>query len=99
MDGYKTLKVDSMAAEMPHKSLPSLYLTAEDLPAIKDWEVGKTYELAIKVIQTSKNQDEVNGKKNLSARFEIKGIKVLKSLSKEQEKIKEDMGLNNEKYK
>lgn len=35
---------------------PTLYLSERDLPALKDWEVGKNYQILLKVRQISKSE-------------------------------------------
>lgn len=57
---------------------PTLYLTENDLPAIKDWKVGKKYDLILTVKMISSTLDmerekSHKGKKHLmvSGRFEI----------------------------
>lgn len=46
---------------------PSLYVTAKDLSAIKDWKVGKKYKLELEVTMRSATQDL----ERTSASFEI----------------------------
>jgi len=45
-----------------------------DLPEAKDWEVGKDYEISLKVKQTSKSETDGDG----SASFEVRAIAVHK---------------------
>lgn len=61
-------------ASTEKKYLPSFRITADDLPAVKDWNVGKTYELAIKVRMKSLEEQE----KKTRAELEIEGIEVPK---------------------
>lgn len=49
---------------------PSLYLDEKQLPEIRGWDVGKSYEMTIKVKMTSLNETE----ENQSAGFEITEI-------------------------
>lgn len=37
---------------------PTLYLTTNDLPDIKNWKVGQSYEVIVKIKQTSVHQSE-----------------------------------------
>jgi len=62
---------------IPYK--PTFYLSSQELPAIKDWQVGKEYELLIKVKQIAlrENLDEKGGKK-FNADFEIQSIALSK---------------------
>lgn len=70
----------------PHKYPSFLSLDSEDLPAIKDWNVGKKYTLMVEVEQVSisKDGDEygpmmANGetkKSSMRARFKILSVKV-----------------------
>lgn len=74
---------DSM--EKPHKMLPTLSLDSEDLPAIKDWSVGKKYTLMVEVEQTSMSKGDEYGPMSdmheekhmpMRARFKILSVKV-----------------------
>lgn len=48
--------------------MPSMiHLTEKELPSIKDWNVGKSYSLNLKVKQKSKSE----GPDGMSASFEI----------------------------
>lgn len=40
------------------RSKPTLYLSAEDLPAIKGWSVGKDYDIVLKVRMTGMSERE-----------------------------------------
>lgn len=72
--------------EKPHKYPSFVSLDSEDLPAIKDWSVGKKYTIIIEIEQVSMSKDEdeygpisVNGdnkKHSLKARFKILNVKV-----------------------
>ena len=50
---------------------PTLYLTNKDLPEIKTWKVGESYDLIVSVKQVSLH-DSGNG--NMSASFEIQNV-------------------------
>lgn len=54
---------------------PSVYLKSKDLPQIKDWEVGNKYTLLMRVKQTSLSENEYEGRKEMSASFEILDVK------------------------
>lgn len=58
--------------------LPGFSLSKEELPKIKKWEVGKTYEMKIKVKMTSYRENKYLGEQtdNVSAGFDIIGIEV-----------------------
>ena len=76
--------------EMP-KMKPSMHVSADDLPEIKDWDVGKTYRMEITARQTSKDEYKPNGKVELSAGFEITKIKPIGEQSK-MEKLEKKYG-------
>lgn len=63
----------------PEKMKPSLFLNAEELPEVKNWEVGNEYTLLVTVKQTGKDIHEYNKKKSISAHFEICKIKPVDS--------------------
>lgn len=57
----KTIKKAGMVIkgeEPEEEPKPTLHLSVEDLPAIKNWEVGKKYKIALKVKEVSKMQSE-----------------------------------------
>lgn len=62
----------------PYVPLPSFGLRADELPEIKDWEVGKTYTLRIKVRMNeySERKEKTLERKNETARayFDIIGV-------------------------
>lgn len=60
--------------DMP-KMKPSLHLNNKDLPEIKDWKVGETYEVIVKL----KMESKMDFKKEISANFEISDILVPES--------------------
>lgn len=55
--------------EIGHSPKGTLTLSADLLPAIKDWEVGKTYHVTLKVKQTGLSQ--YSEKEPLRANFEV----------------------------
>lgn len=81
-----TIKGDDMmkTAEMP-VMLPSFTLTEKDLPAIKNWKVGRKYKLAIEVEQVSMHKDEY-GKSPLTARFKIHKVGENDMMTEEEKK-------------
>lgn len=55
--------------------LPSIHFTDKQLPQIKNWEPGKIYEVALQIKQKSKELKDES--KEISASFEIIGVKAL----------------------
>ena len=56
---------------------PEFTITADTLPAIKDWSVGKKYKLEIEVEMTgSRIEDWGDDKGKLKCNFKISGIMV-----------------------
>lgn len=49
----------------------TLNIQAEHLPDIKDWDVGKVYEIKLKAKMISKSEGGWDGKQPLSASFQI----------------------------
>ena len=74
----KTSESHSLDMPKPYHSAPSFYVSASQMPEIKDWEVGKKYRLMIEVEQKSKNESEDSG---VDASFEILAYKHLKEKS------------------
>lgn len=71
---------------MPERvHFPSIHLNQKQLPEIKDWEVGKNYEIALKVRQTSKREDD---DKKISGSFDIVGIKVFMSEEESKKQLR-----------
>lgn len=64
---------------------PTLYLKAEDLPEIKEWEVGEDYYLLLKVTMRSKEEYETSNKEHCSASFDIKEIGDIEGKKEEYE--------------
>ncbi len=52
-----------------------IHLNAEDLPAIKNWKVGSTYTIKLKVKQVGAHQDTYGDKKMHRAEFEVLSAK------------------------
>lgn len=64
---------------------PTLYLKAEDLPEIKEWEVGEDYYLLLKVTMRSKEEYETSNEERCSASFDIKEIGDIEGKKEEYE--------------
>lgn len=71
-------------ADKPYKPAPSLRLTSEDLPAIKDWKVGQNYKLTVEVQMKGINQgspyemvddSEDKADKKVSANFKVTSVR------------------------
>ena len=72
----KKLQGESFGIEATEakRYLPSFSITADDLPAVKNWDVGKTYELKTKVRMKSLTEQE----KKTRADLEIQAVEVYK---------------------
>lgn len=55
---------------------PTISLDSKVLPEIKNWQVGKTYEVHLKLRQKSVHEDDYGGKKKLHASFEVQHAEV-----------------------
>lgn len=69
-DNKKSKEMVSMDEEFIFNR--EIEFSEEELPEIKNWEVGKEYTIEVKVRQTSSRQDE--GKK-MKANFLVKQVK------------------------
>ena len=73
--------------DFPVNFPPSFNVTSEQIPEIKDWEVGEKYRLVIEVEQKSKAE---NDNKIVDSRFEIVSYKTIEDddsvLEKQQAK-------------
>lgn len=59
-----------LADVVPEK--PTIRLDSKVLPEIKEWKVGKTYEVHLKIRQVEAHEDKLSdNKKQLHARFEV----------------------------
>ena len=75
METMKTVKgTQGHMVDMP-SMLPSFSMSATDLPAIKDWSVGKKYHLEMEVEMVSISKDEYVKGNPVSARFKIHKVK------------------------
>ena len=63
---------DLLSDVIPDK--PTIHLDSKCLPEIKNWKVGKTYEIHLKVRQTSAHE-EYGDKKVIGATFEVLNAK------------------------
>lgn len=70
----------------PMKMAPTLYLDSKQLPEIKGWDVGDSYELTIKVKMVSLSETETGQ----SASFEITEINDNKLGEKSYSELTED---------
>jgi hypothetical protein len=53
-------------------SKPTISLDSKSLPKIKDWKVGKTYEVHLRIRETGVHEDSYgDNKKYLHATFEL----------------------------
>lgn len=54
---------------------PTLYFSCDDLPAIKNWQVGEEYNLTISAkMKSSQLREDKNGKQKLNAEFVVTKI-------------------------
>ena len=69
--GLKTIQPESPTAEMSkRKYYPSFHISSKELPEVKNWDVGKKYQILLEARQTGKREDE----EGISADFEIRKI-------------------------
>ena len=69
--------------------------TADQLPEIKKWEVGKEYEITIKCKMMSYELEKKADKKGREhAKFEITAVKSESKYSADQKTIADKMGVN-----
>lgn len=61
-----------MKTENNEKHYPTLSLSIRDIPEIKDWKVGETYNVALELKQVSMSQHKEGG----GASFEILGYRI-----------------------
>jgi len=67
------IKPESWNDEMPmgKTHYPYLNLDSDEVPEVKDWEVGKTYQIVLEVKQTSKSQNKEKKDVVTGASFDI----------------------------
>ena len=68
---------NTMGYDFPEemKIMPSISLTSEDLPQIKNWQVGGKYKLQLEVEQTEMSKSEYRKDSPFSARFKVLKVK------------------------
>lgn len=91
-DKMRTLKATMglMTESAPNRLLPSFSLSAQDLPAIKNWQVGKRYRLEVEVEQVASEKNEYSQGQPLTARFRIHKVR---DISLTQEEMRARKGL------
>lgn len=73
----KKSEKESISSYEPYDDRPRLSFKETELPAIKDWSVGKEYELKIKVKMTgSSEMDYSDDKGKIRGDFKITGVEV-----------------------
>lgn len=70
-------------------SKPTISLDSKCLPEIKDWKVGKNYEITLKVHETGVHEDSYENKKILHATFEVLHAGAEESKIQEEEEDEE----------
>lgn len=68
-----------MMAEPMMESYPRFYIDLQTLPEAKNWEVGKTYKVALEIKMTGISTYEDMKDERGDADFNITGIEVLKN--------------------
>ena len=83
VEGIKPPIADSKEAK---RELPSFSISEKDLSEVKDWEVGKKYNLSIEVEQIGKEKGSymTEDKNEIIGRFKITKIKA-----EENQEVKE----------
>lgn len=81
MAGMRTIKGKSMKDMYPSEVskaadviYPNVSLSLDALPEAKDWKVGKTYDVTLRVKQTGMHLSKGKSGDNGSAQFDIVGI-------------------------
>lgn len=84
----KDTKSAEVVGPRVYKMPPSLSVSEDDLPEIKNWKVGNTYQVMVnmKQVSSSLGEDMMNGqeKRKITARFHILEIKSENPKKKEQ---------------
>lgn len=80
-EGFRKIKPEKMekimAMESPKENYPHFGISLMHLPEAKDWEIGKEYNISLKLKQTSMDMHKnKEGKEMGNAGFDIVGIKV-----------------------
>jgi hypothetical protein len=79
---------EAEAVPMIHKMPPSLSVSEDDLPEIRNWKVGSTYNVKVRMKQVSSSLDnemmeEGKDGKKITARFHI--LEILSDNPKKKE--------------
>ena len=82
-----------MSCDGPSFFFPqTIEFNVDQLPEIKEWEVGENYQITIKVRQKSFEERKKEGKKTKEeARFEILAVKADSKLNNKQQTILDKM--------
>lgn len=62
---------DKMVGPEPYIEPTRLDIQAKDLPDIKNWDIGKTYDIKLKAKMISKSEGGYDGKQPLKATFRV----------------------------
>lgn len=73
-ESTKTIKAGYLSAAPMEEMKARLELNVKDLPQIKDWDVGETYELTLKGKMISKSEGGYSGDQPLRATFEVSKV-------------------------
>lgn len=65
------------SANMPMRMAPSLSFMENELPEMKDWNIGKTYRVEIEMEMTGINKSEWEKGKPIRGSFTVKSVKDL----------------------
>lgn len=69
------IRIKKSKIEHPTSYYPEFTLDTKQLPAIKDWEVGKKYTLEVQTEMTGLNKSQYDAEKMLKASFKIVSVK------------------------
>lgn len=61
----------------PEKMYPVVTLPISSIPESKKWEIGKTYQIALEVVQKSMRLGDMHGKDHSEVTFEVKKVKPI----------------------
>lgn len=70
----KPHKMSTLESSVEKEHYPTVYLTSDTLPEIKDWEVGEEYKIVMIVEQKSKSMNVEGKEEKYNADFAIKKI-------------------------
>ncbi|HET8708948.1 MAG TPA: hypothetical protein VFL85_01565 [Candidatus Saccharimonadales bacterium] len=74
-DQAKAKTLYNKMVDVPYEPPARLEVKAKDLPEIKNWDVGKTYDITLKAKMISKSEGGYDGTQPLSAVFHVSGAK------------------------